>query len=123
AFDEQPRNRSILQNCSNGPPEHTPSLTESLSGGVLALQTASLQSFGLVTFPGRPQALLGGHSVPVVHAAPALVPLRHRLPPHTTPAAQSAFVAHAAAPASPQVSQKQLSAVNPGAVQSGLDAA
>ena len=113
----------MLQNCSNGPPAHVPSFTESLSGGVFGLQVASEQSLGLVTLPGREQALDGGHSVPVVQTAPALVPLRHRLPPHTTPAAQSAFVEHAAAPASPQVSQKQLSAVNPGAVQSGLAAA
>jgi len=106
----------MLQNCSNGPPEQTPSFTESVSGGVFAVQVASEQSLGLVTFPGRPQ-LLPGHSVVLTHAAPALLPLAQRVPPQTMPDGQSALVEQASPAASPQVSQKHLRLVKPGAVR------
>ena len=77
---EQPRKVSIAQNCSNGPPEQTPSLTESLSGGVFGLHVASEHWFGCVAAPGLPHAP-PGHCVLVVHGAPVLVPPWHRLPP------------------------------------------
>jgi len=114
AFVEQPANvASGPQNCSNGPPLHSPSFP------VVGLHVASLHWFGAVAVPGNVHAPLG-HSLVAAQGVPAFVPAMQRLPPQIGPvgpggSGQSAFVAQGSAAASLQVSQKHASVVNPGA--------
>jgi len=87
----------------------------SRSGSVHAgspLEVSSMHPSGLVAAPTRPQPeTTPGHSLLAVHAAPTLVPPRHRLPPQIGPmgpagSGQSAFTLQGSAAALLQVSQK-----------------
>src|SRR6185295_5381387 len=103
----------MLQNWSNGPPSHTPSLGLASDGS--GEHTPSSHWFGAVGSPGRPHEPLA-HCEPTLHAAPAFAPPWQRLPPHTAPPGQSAFELQASAATVAQVSQKQSWLVWPVAV-------
>jgi hypothetical protein len=115
AFDTQFRNDSIEHTVSKGPAAQTPSPAPTSRQLIPGASGFSLQRFGWVGSPGRPQPP-AGHCEATLHGAhvgaggAATPPQMPGLPPL---GGQSALLAHGSAFALLQVSQKQASDVNP----------